>query len=304
MEEIKFKKGKLFLYHGWLYQNDITRLNGTKGFRCRSHKKHGCLVRLIQDHQGIRRIKPNMNHNHPDHSIDVVELKALASMKKLATEKPTEGLKKLYHEEYQRKLDETVAAGFNREESVAILPDYIQSHSMMQRGRQEVIPIQSKQTNELQLSSRWTTVEVKEGGTRFLLVDDGSEDKILIFCTDRFLQILCRSKKIFDDGTFFTCPLLFSQIYTIHGMIRDKMVPLVYCLLPKKDIRTYRRMIRSIQDAAADRHPELPFIPTEVQMDYEMAMISTLRQLFPEVSGAPGIVIHGCHFHFCQCILR
>ena len=96
----------------------------------------------------------------------------------------------------------------------------------------------------------------------------------------------------------------FSPLYTIHGMIRDKMVPLVYCLLPKKDIRTYRRMIRSIQDVAADRHPELRFIPTQFQMDYEMAIISTLRQLFPEVSRAPEFVIHGCHFHFCEYILR
>ena len=36
------------------------------------------------------------------------------------------------------------------------------------------------------------------------------------------------------DGTFSVAPDVFYQVYTIHGVIENAVIPLVYALLPNK----------------------------------------------------------------------
>lgn len=43
------------------------------------------------------------------------------------------------------------------------------------------------------------------------------------------------------DGTFKVTPSIFFQVYTIHVMYKDAVVPLVYALLPNKTEETYQR---------------------------------------------------------------
>lgn len=45
-----------------------------------------------------------------------------------------------------------------------------------------------------------------------------NKKRIIIFATDKQLEILFSSKWIFLDGTFDSCPKDFKQIYTIHGL--------------------------------------------------------------------------------------
>ena len=41
------------------------------------------------------------------------------------------------------------------------------------------------------------------------------------------------------DGTFKAAPHLFTQLYSIHALYRDHVVPVIYCLLPNKLRATY-----------------------------------------------------------------
>ncbi|KAK9686123.1 hypothetical protein QE152_g37434 [Popillia japonica] len=82
-------------------------------------------------------------------------------------------------------------------------------------------------------------------GEDFLLYDSGPEEnRILIFSTRRNLQLLSHW---YADGTFKTVPLLFNQLYTIHGLKENASVPLVYALLPNRTKETYEHLLRQLK---------------------------------------------------------
>ena len=55
-------------------------------------------------------------------------------------------------------------------------------------------------------------------------------------CLSAMLTHLAAANTIFCDGTFYACPSMFHQLYTVHdAMVCDSMYPLVFALLPGKD---------------------------------------------------------------------
>lgn len=69
----------------------------------------------------------------------------------------------------------------------------------------------------------------------------GDEDRILVFGTPKNFELLSTAKMWFMDGTFKVTPSLFYQVYTVHGMYRGAVIPLLYSLLPNKRKETYAR---------------------------------------------------------------
>ena len=82
----------------------------------------------------------------------------------------------------------------------------------------------------------------------FLLVNDGVDNRILVFATLYSLQLFGDSPKVFMDGTFYTSPPLFHQMYTIHGYFKGQVMPFVYALLPNKNYETYNRLLTLIKE--------------------------------------------------------
>jgi hypothetical protein len=90
-------------------------------------------------------------------------------------------------------------------------------------------------------------------GTNFLLCNDGTNDRILIYATINFFEKASDGRKLFMDGTFKCCPNLFAQLYTIHafedyGGTAKKMIPLVYILMPHRNQVTYERVFTILRD--------------------------------------------------------
>lgn len=84
------------------------------------------------------------------------------------------------------------------------------------------------------------------------------------------------------DGTFCTCPGLFTQIYSIHGIVGNdidsrKIVPLVYAY-------------------AEELQCELN--PQHILTDFETAVINVVKIYFPEATHT------GCLFHLGQNVWR
>ena len=69
-------------------------------------------------------------------------------------------------------------------------------------------------------------------GKTFLIYDSDLHDseRILIFSTLRNIELLSWSNTIFSDGTYKTVPNQFVQLFTIHGLVRNFVFPLVFCL--------------------------------------------------------------------------
>jgi hypothetical protein len=82
----------------------------------------------------------------------------------------------------------------------------------------------------------------------FLLYDSGidSPARILIFSTETNLRALTTTGHWFADGTFKTAPELFYQIYTIHALVDNNILPCVYALLPNKTEQTYYEMFQQL----------------------------------------------------------
>lgn len=85
----------------------------------------------------------------------------------------------------------------------------------------------------------------------FILKDTGADDpeRIIILGSAIELNRLSRCSTWLADGTFRTSPEIFFQVYTLHGLYRNKVIPLLVALLPNKRQRTYERFLDAIFEA-------------------------------------------------------
>ena len=67
-------------------------------------------------------------------------------------------------------------------------------------------------------------------GEHFILVTTKFyyENYIIIFSTITNLSFLSEVDTIFVDGTFKSCPKLFTQFFTVHGLKNNNYIPLVF----------------------------------------------------------------------------
>ena len=183
--------------------------------------------------------------------------------------------------------------GFNFNELTQTLPVYRNFKKGLQKEKYKIIPANPRCRRELILSGKWTQTNRNEN---FLLVNDGDDDKIVVFGTLEFLKMACDADTIFMDGTFYISPNIFSQLYTLHGLYKGQVVCFLYALLPDKSKETYVRLLRLISQVA--RNNGLVFNPLNYIIDYENAVFKAIERVFPMAE------MHGCLFHFTQCLWR
>ena len=131
-------------------------------------------------------------------------------------------------------------------------------------------------------------LKLTDRGESFVLHEDES---LIVFTTASNLSILKSCKHWFADGTFKVCPDEFYQMFTLHGLFKSQVVPLVYGLLIGKKTEDYNDFFRIIMDRD-------DFNPETILTDFEAATLKSVKGLFP------GILHKGCLFHFGQCIWR
>ena len=116
--------------------------------------------------------------------------------------------------------------------------------------------------------------------------------EMLVFSTENNLTVLASCKHYFMDGTFKTMPVIFDQLYTIHGMKNGYVIPLVYALLPNKRQETYSNFLRTVKTIA-------PTLDVEsVNTDFEPAIVKAIKEELPSSNH------YGCFLHLCQCVYR
>ena len=104
--------------------------------------------------------------------------------------------------------------------------------------------------------------------------------RIIIFGTERNLEMLQLSRMWLADGTFKTAPLLFTQLYVIHALrggpdlMKDgHLLPSIFVLLPNKTEATYRRMWQQVQLLCPES------ATAEMLMDFEKAAINSFKRM-------------------------
>ena len=116
---------------------------------------------------------------------------------------------------------------------------------------------------EIDLTDDWVNTL---SGERFLLRNEGSSDRILIFSTDAMLHLLCDLEALYVDGTFQICPSMLIQLFTISRLVNGQQFPLVYALLPSKTRADYDRMFTYLKEELQNR--DLQMSPQSVMADF------------------------------------
>lgn len=104
--------------------------------------------------------------------------------------------------------------------TAAVLPSEKSLVRMVQRYRDSnAVPKNPRDLSELIIPEEFRKT-VK--GQNFLLYDSADQEygyggRILMFGTQENLTFLSLFDRIYMDGTFHVVPVLFSQLYTIHG---------------------------------------------------------------------------------------
>ncbi|KAK3097880.1 hypothetical protein FSP39_014087 [Pinctada imbricata] len=170
------------------------------------------------------------------------------------------------------------------------LPTYQSCHNVLQRSK--LLPKLPTTQADLVLQGEWTETTV---GERFLLTDSNDAGRrIIIYATDSNLELLTNCSTIYGDGTFYVCPGVFNQLYSLHGCVDGHFYPLVFAFLPGKRTDVYLRFWDLLKSACDDRGLQLE--PATVFLDFESAMHSATRSAFPSVT------LKGFFFHFTQCV--
>lgn len=132
-------------------------------------------------------------------------------------------------------------------------------------------------------------------GERFLLSDNALQggSRIIIFATDRMLQLLGSTEDWYMDGNYKLAPSLFTQLYVIRTVCGRVHVTAAYILLENKAQSTYEEVFNTLLNECHERgiYPD----PQNFYVDFEIAVFQAIRQVYGnEVS------IQGCFYHLCQ----
>jgi hypothetical protein len=280
MEIITSQKGRdCCLHEGYRYRRDRKNADGSESWRC-CNDDTTCKGRIKCTADG--NINMTTVHNHaPDESKNEVE-KAKASIRQRAentVEKP-------------RHIILQCSNGMSTE-AATMMPAYRASQRTIQRKRKRneepiVIPTSLR---AIALTENLTVTSRNEA---FLLFDSGADDdrRILMFGTMKNLQSLEEHSNWFIDGTFKVSPDLFVQVFTIHALIDNSAVPLVYALLPSKEQADYVRVFGKLFELRNTLAPQ------SILCDFEKASQNAAAQIFS------GCRIVGCLFHLGQSLWR
>ena len=178
---------------------------------------------------------------------------------------------------YQQNMVE-ISTQANRDIVAAHLPTI----PVLYRIRRERVPPLPKYRSELHFEGEWTRTHNKNDR----MISSTTSDKLGSLSND----------KIDMDCIFQTCPSLFYQIFTLHAFKNGKKFPFADCLLPGKSRLIYPGALELLILKAGEISFNLK--PTEVVMDFEIALIQAVQLAFPLTK------VRGCFFHFTQAINR
>jgi hypothetical protein len=280
--------GQLLVVNNYCFKRD-RNVDEKIYYKCRQCSD-GCPARVILINENLTITKEN--HSHESDIQYIIKLETKNEIKEEISNNPSQPIKQIYNKVISSKRQK-LKESFNSTEVASSLPTFSQISSSSYKKRSEFIPIEPSSRSQLILNNEWTTTVY---GNNFLIINSGEEDKILVFATIEFFQILTKVKTVFCDGTFRSVPKIFAQLYTFHGVYLGQMFPLIYALLPDKTKETYIRLFRLLQDYGSQNN--LQFSPNHFQIDFEVSAIKAINLVYQNAR------ITGCLFHFSQCHWR
>lgn len=279
---INNQKGGLLLLRkdGHRYTRNKLNGNGTTLWRCVSRNVCSSSITLDKNKQRILR--------EVDHvcvpSVFQNEILKKKENLKVAVCKDLGSVPKIVEESFS-------AMRRGHEDDRDLIPTFRMIKDSLYRARKKFL-----NTNLLTHSNLDTIVIPEAISRNFLVVEDGDQDKILVFSTNTARRIMKKGEYYFADGTFKSTPKPYYQLYVLHLDLKSdenstNIVPVVYALLPNKTEQTYTRLFILIKQ-------RFNIEIKAFKSDYEIAQINAVSTVFPNAD------ISGCYHHFNDAVWK
>ena len=114
----------------------------------------------------------------------------------------------------------------------------------------------------------------------------GNDQTAVVFFSDKMKGFLFEVTNVQFDGTFFTVPVQFYQLWTIFVAVDRHTLPAIHCLMTGKSQNLYQAILENI-------NVNIPiFQPSSSMSDWEPAARIAFRNVYPQMK------VYGCWFHF------
>jgi hypothetical protein len=181
----------------------------SKRYRCRV-AGCSCSVTIADDVTLADRVlRHSKEHDHPQTAKeDDLYIKKIIGEMKLAAEIEEKSLQDIYDDgliEYKRKIGDDEAL-------LELFPEFESIKSTLYLHQKKKYPKLPQSCDDIDLDGEYG---VTSSDKKFVISKDEDVDKCLVFASELGLTILSKCNKIGGDGTFYVCPNLYSQMYTI-----------------------------------------------------------------------------------------
>jgi hypothetical protein len=153
-------------------------------------------------------------------------------------------------EERPRAIIQACSSNISEEACVQI-QSYDAARRTIQRQRNKILTrntTRNKNISEIDINEEYK--KKTDRGEIFLLYDSGNNDnnRIIMFGTARNIALLNEFPHWCVDGTFKVAPQFFTQVYTVHALINNRALPMIYVLLNNKQQATYKRVLEKLME--------------------------------------------------------
>ncbi|CAG2252786.1 unnamed protein product [Mytilus edulis] len=204
------------------------KIKSRRGDRCYWKCSTRNCPATVNTHNNIP-TKVDANHNHPSDRMQLRVDDVLQRMKSRCKDELT-AIPTIYEEELVKLRDREW--NDDTHQLVEHIPTFYSCKDQLYNERHKLIPALPTTVEDITVDGEWAQTTT---GQPFLLADDNTNGRMLVFSTQENLYHLAAADTIYCDGTFYVCPTLFYQLYTFHAKVDGTMFPLVYCFLPGKD---------------------------------------------------------------------
>jgi len=276
-EMLSEKNRSLYVIDGYKFRFHKNLKNNVDRYCC---TKKICTAYIHLNNNVI--IKKVLNHeNHEKDSNETLKRQTVSNqVKRKAVDDINEKPSKIIHSHLTQDVDTLTTY------------DLTLIRKNIHHARSSIMPKLPVDLNELHISlDNMSHLLITNRNENFLLVNDNTSN-ILLFSTETNLKFLSKIDTIFVDGTFKSCPKLFTQMFTVHGLQNGNYLPLLFFILPNKETKTYEKALMHIISECSKLN--ITFSPKTVFADFEKAIHLALLKVWPSIS------LKGCRFHLAQ----
>ncbi|CAG2215508.1 unnamed protein product [Mytilus edulis] len=203
--DIKFTTNRLG-NQNLVHNNYKFQIKSRRGDRCYWKCSTRNCPATVNTHNNIP-TKVDANHNHPSDRMQLRVDDVLQRMKSRCKDELT-AIPTIYEEELVKLRDREW--NDDTHQLVEHIPTFYSCKDQLYNERHKLIPALPTTVEDITVDGEWAQTTT---GQPFLLADDNTNGRMLVFSTQENLYHLAAADTIYCDGTFYVCPTLFYQLY-------------------------------------------------------------------------------------------